>query len=166
MLTKLTVDDFDVEKSEGGFGPIWVVTPKVRESEWDTKKYILRSDVKMDKGFYQDPSRATPGVHLDVSYSDSYIHGDWKGIYDTADMDEALQSLIDDINLNNQLDVVERRIEGAISELSVQLDDLNKATVAFARFDLDESVDNVVAAFTNLMLRYNEVREEMENLGW
>lgn len=152
-----TRSDFTVEKHEGTYGPIWVITPVGGE----TLHYVLRSTVKM----YEEPGNKLQGsakIHLDTTYSKNPLQhvGGWHGAYLTSDMDEAFDALIDDINKNDVLRRVEDAINEPLYELREALGSLDEAVEPFAKYDVEEVIDNIKLAVSALVLRYEQASKE------
>lgn len=157
MTEKLTIEDFTVEHSEQKYGPQMVAVQKGKEHP----KYVLRSDVNMDK----TGMKSRGGYFLTVHYySDGKFRssGDFKGIYEEYDQDKVLQYLVDDLNANAKIEDMEMEIGPLIHELESQLDDLNEVLRPFPRGKISDAIENVEIAFRALISRAHEMRQEFD----
>jgi hypothetical protein len=161
---KFSRDDFDIAKSEGTYGPIWVLTEKGQE--WT--HYVLRSDIKMtDEGIVSEWTKRTPAVHLDIAHGNDPLRSfsGYKGVYDTDSMDVAVDELFNDLARNAKLDFVEQALEHPIMELNQQLEDVEKTLRHFSNGDIEMAMDNVKISYANLMVKYADAMREVNGLG-
>ena len=160
-------EHFDVEKSEGKYGPIWVVTandgPMNKNSDW-TKRFVLKADFLMDKSWMNSQQ---PGVHVSTTYETDALKasGDWRGIYRTGSMHEALTWLIRDVNENQKLDYISDRISSAKLELSGAVDEIDEAVRDFPNIDLEEVMKKITDAYHALMVEFTEAKDETGGLA-
>jgi hypothetical protein len=153
----ITVEDYTIEKTEGTYGPIWILTPKVQENDfYQPVHYVLRADWKMielEKFKHRERS-----VHLDVARGDDPLksHHGWKGAYAADSMESAVQQLIQDLNKNRALETVEQAILSPVLDLRDRLDDVEPALANFARQDIEKVMAEVELAYVQLMLVYTE----------
>lgn len=157
----ITVEDFTIEKTEGEYGPIWIVSPKVQKGGYSQDvHYVLRADWKMN---WPQRGKREKSVHLDVAHGDDPLksYGGWQGVYVTESMDEAVESLVADLNRNEGLEKIEQEIQHLVMELKEQLDDVQLALNNFARQDIKEVMDNIETAYVALRMHYDETRKEV-----
>jgi hypothetical protein len=156
MLTRIKREDFSIEKTEGQYGPIWIL-----RKNGEQRNYVLRSDIKMDKDWADDKS---PGVHLDETWGDDPLKhsGTWRGIFHTADMDEAVDFLIEELNENERLEFMEQKLETVISTLEDEISKVLASCERFPRYDLDAVVSDVEAAYIGFKLAYANAKNQIE----
>jgi len=152
----LTRDDFTVEVHDGTYGPIWVITPNSSPD----RHYVLRSTAKM----YDGPDAKLKGnasIHIDVTFGDDPLRhaGGWKGVYRTRDMDVAFTALIDDLNRNKKLAEIYEAISEPVSEMLENLRQVDEAVEPFARYDIDEVMENISLSYEALILKFREVND-------
>lgn len=151
-----TREDFIVEETEGTYGPIWIVSPKEQKGGYyEDIHYVLRADWKME---FPAGCEHEKSVHLDVTYGDDPLksHGGWKGVYTTEDMYDAVNSLIEDLNRNEELEEIERAIEEPAAQLSEELSSIYDAVKNFAHTDIQQVMDNIEVAYLSLRMKYEE----------
>lgn len=149
--------DFTFDFHELTYGPAVVLTHKDKEYP----KYVLKSDEKMDKSGW---GKVRHGFHVSVcSHGDPMKSTDYKGLYETTDMEEAILDLINDLNENEKIEALEMEIGPLAYQLTGEIDDLIESMRPFPRSNIGERMENVEIAFTALRARFDEMKEMLFN---
>lgn len=151
-------EHFTIDKSEGTYGPIWVVTaiagPLASNERYNKQHYVLRSTEHMD--YIGKFKKTDPSVMLDVTYGEDPIKhsGAWKGAFRTKDMNKAVDWLIETLNDNQVLTAIEQETEGPRYELGKALEHFAEATEHFPRYDVESRVEEIKDAFAAFIQAY------------
>ncbi len=145
--------DFTFDFHELTYGPAVVVS----HADKEYPKYVLKSDEKMDKSKF---GKVRHGFHLAVCYhGDPMKSMDYKGLYETTDIEQAILDLVNDLNDNEKIEILDMEVGSLAHQLSSEIDDFTEALRPFPRRDIDECMENIEIAYVALRARYDELKE-------